>query len=912
AQNGAVAGSRNNANMSTPADGTSPRMQMFVWNGINTRSLVNLGTGLSLDTNTASFGSINFSLTGELVLADDGTAPTSNGCEPFVNDVAGKIALVDRGVCAFAIKAKNAQNAGAVGVIVANNAPGVAAPGLGGADPTVTIPVLSTTLEQGALFKTALLAGPVNVKMDRVSGVERDGTIDNTIVAHEWGHYIHHRLVNCGLNQCRGQSEGWGDFTALQMVVRPGDDLDGLFALSQYSTATFGPNYGYFGIRRAPYTTDMTRNGFTFGQIVDGVPVPTHPLANGGATNAEVHNSGEVWASMMFESYVAMLKATQVAGATRTFEQARRAMSDYVVAGMKLTPVEPDFGEQRDAILAAVYASDPADMMLFANGFAKRGLGTCAVSPPKDTVTNAGAVESFTVQGNFEILSLDVDDSVSSCDDDGILDAEETGKVTIKVMNTGVTMLAGTTVNIASTMAGVVFPNGTMITLPTLEPFAVGTATIDISLDASVQGSKLLDLSADVNNVAGCMATLNRSSQFGVNYDNLTNAANIDTVESDLTAWKIVGVSSDEVWSRSKDDSGNHAWHGVDYSSLSDTSLESPTLDVSATAPLVLSFSHRYSFEVDPTTNWDAGVIEVSVNGGSWVDLSTYADPGYNGVVNNTASNPLMNRQAFVGENAAYPASEPLSVNLGTQLAGKKIKIRFRIGTDLGAGDFGWEIDNIVVQGITNTPFTAIGDDTTNCDHAPTANAGPDQMVSPSVGVILDGSASSDVDADPLTFDWKQTAGPLVPIINSKGQKPTFLAPPVLAATTLTFELDVSDGKQHDQDSVDVLVQPIAMTTGAGGAGGAGGGGGAGGDMSTATGTSTATSTSAVTSTATSTAQSTSAGAGGNGGEDPGPITGTGCDCTTSGTGTTPSRGALGASLLGAALFFMRRRRNGR
>ncbi len=915
-QDGAVAGSRSNANMSTPADGTSPRMQMYLWTGINTSKLTDTVTNADIPTNTASFGATNFSLTGSLALAADGVAPVNNGCEAIVNNISGQIALIDRGLCPFAAKAANAQAAGAIGVIIANNAPNVAPPGLGGGDPTVTIPVLSVTFEQGVAFKTALQAGAVTVKMDRVSGVERDGSIDNTVVAHEWGHYIHHRLVSCGLIQCRGQSEGWGDFDAIQMVLRPGDNLDGTFALAQYAAATFGPNYAYFGIRRAPYSTDMTKNGFTFKHISDGVALPATPLASGGATNSEVHNTGEIWAQMMFEGYVSMLKTTLGPAPTRTFQQVRRTMSDYVVAGMKITPIEPDFTEQRDAILAAAYASDPGDMALFADAFAKRGLGTCAVSPPKDTTDNTGAIESFAVQGNFAVLSLDVDDSVSSCDKDGVLDGEESGKVTVKVMNTGVTTLSGTTVSVSSTLAGVTFPNGAMITLPKIEPFATATATIDIDLAASVTGIQQMDLKADVTNAAGCTPTVSVENQFAVNYDNLTSAANIDDVESDLTAWTVKGANSDQVWAREKGTTGNHSWHGIDFSSLSDTSLESPTLNVSATAALVVSFSHAYSFEADATTNWDGGVLEISTNNGqSWADISTFAAPGYGGVIGNAASNPLMNRQAFVGQNAAYPGSDSLSLNLGTQLAGKQIKLRFRIGTDLGSGDFGWDIDDVVIEGITNTPFTAIVGDTTNCEHAPKANAGPDQMVPTATGVILDGSASSDVDGDPLTFLWKQTAGPLVPIINPQGQKTTFLAPAVLVDTKLTFELAVSDATQTTKDSVDIVVNPIPVvmatttTSGAGGAGGAGAGGAGGATTGTGTGGMASSTTAAST---TSGAMTTTSGEGGSGGSVDVPLTRDGCACSTSDTGDGPSNGAVGVGLLGAALFFARRRRAAR
>ena len=71
-----------------------------------------------------------------------------------VRAVNGNIALIDRGVCGFAIKAKNAQNAGAIGVIIVNNTTGVLAPG--GADATVTIPVLGITQADGLILRAAL------------------------------------------------------------------------------------------------------------------------------------------------------------------------------------------------------------------------------------------------------------------------------------------------------------------------------------------------------------------------------------------------------------------------------------------------------------------------------------------------------------------------------------------------------------------------------------------------------------------------------------------------------------------------------------------------------------------------------------------------------------------------------------
>jgi PA domain/LVIVD repeat len=91
--------------------------------------------------------------------ADAAGPSTTDGCSPLTNAaaIAGNIAVVDRGSCNFTVKVKNAQNAGAVGVIVVNNVPGD--PGLmGGADPTITIPAVQVSQADGATIKAGLPA----------------------------------------------------------------------------------------------------------------------------------------------------------------------------------------------------------------------------------------------------------------------------------------------------------------------------------------------------------------------------------------------------------------------------------------------------------------------------------------------------------------------------------------------------------------------------------------------------------------------------------------------------------------------------------------------------------------------------------------------------------------------------------
>src|SRR5262245_25669310 len=91
------------------------------------------------------------------VMPLSGTGNQLLGCDPYsalnVAAVAGKIALIDRGVCGFAVKTKNAQDAGAVGVIIQNNAAGSPPPGMGGADPTITIPSVMITQADGTTFR---------------------------------------------------------------------------------------------------------------------------------------------------------------------------------------------------------------------------------------------------------------------------------------------------------------------------------------------------------------------------------------------------------------------------------------------------------------------------------------------------------------------------------------------------------------------------------------------------------------------------------------------------------------------------------------------------------------------------------------------------------------------------------------
>lgn len=91
---------------------------------------------------------------------DQADGVTGLACDPLnaanAALVSGRIALVDRGTCAFTIKVKNAQDAGALGVIVADNTAGGPPAALGGSDETITIPSVRITQADGAALKAVL------------------------------------------------------------------------------------------------------------------------------------------------------------------------------------------------------------------------------------------------------------------------------------------------------------------------------------------------------------------------------------------------------------------------------------------------------------------------------------------------------------------------------------------------------------------------------------------------------------------------------------------------------------------------------------------------------------------------------------------------------------------------------------
>jgi hypothetical protein len=130
-----------------------------------------------------------------------------------------------------------------------------------------------------------------------------------------------------------------------------------------------------------------------------------------------------------------------------------------------------------------------------------------------------------------------------------------------------------------------------------------------------------------------------------------------------------------------------------DPSTTSDKRLDMPSFVPAYGASL--SFRHNYSLE----TNWDGGVVEISINGGAFQDIiaagGSFVTGGYTNTLNSSA-NPIGGRQAWSGSSGgSYLLT---TINLPTASAGLPTVIRFRMGSDGSVAGVGWRVDDVVVS----------------------------------------------------------------------------------------------------------------------------------------------------------------------------------------------------------------------
>ena len=403
-------GGYNNANFAPYPDNYNPVMQMYLWLASNKVLFYNAPTDAVTRNVVGAEAQFGPGLNDVGITGDVKFASNTTGCTAFpAGEFAGKIGLIERGggsTCTFAVKVKNAQNAGAMGVIVYNDTSNGSSLGtMGGTDATITIPSILITNTEGEFIKTKLSANiPVNV--DLRLDAKYDGSFDNGIVTHEYGHGISNRLTGSGSNCLNSNlskeqmGEGWSDFFALMLTNKPGDNASvprgmGTYAAGQATTG--------LGIRPAKYSPDFAINSYTYGNT-NGMQ-----YNNGSAIVPNVHSIGFVWATMLWDlnwEYVNKYGYSSNVAANTTSGSAR--VLQLVTDALKLQACNPTFVDGRNAILAAELAkTGGADRCMIWRTFAKRGLGVNASAGLKTNINDQA--EDFTVPSDCLLSTSETD-----------------------------------------------------------------------------------------------------------------------------------------------------------------------------------------------------------------------------------------------------------------------------------------------------------------------------------------------------------------------------------------------------------------------------------------------------------------------------------------------------------------------
>ena len=408
----------NNANFGTPPEGQPPRMQMFLWQG-GVEFLVDQPSALAgpYPSLSAGFGpQVGFS--GTLVPTRGPGGETTACSGEIANDVVGLVALVERGGCNFVDKVLVAQEAGAVAVVVYNRAGndggGDVLVSMGGENPAITIPSVFVGRSTGL----ALAGSGAPVVVDVSQLVDRLSSFDAGVVVHEYAHGISNRLVGgpsdvgCLSNGSTNREnpsasrageqmgEGWSDFYALLLTQRSGDSGAQPRGVGTYLRFEVpdGP-----GIRKAPYSTNLAINDYTYADVVSGAA-----FEPAGARGLSIpHGVGFVWASMLWDMTWGLIDALGFSEdiADASGRAGNQVALNLVTTGLKLTPCTPGFADGRDAILAAdeaLYGGAHTDLIWEA--FARRGMGIDARqgSPSDQNDGRAG----FTTPGALGAVAL--------------------------------------------------------------------------------------------------------------------------------------------------------------------------------------------------------------------------------------------------------------------------------------------------------------------------------------------------------------------------------------------------------------------------------------------------------------------------------------------------------------------------
>jgi extracellular elastinolytic metalloproteinase len=201
----------------------------------------------------------------------------------------------------------------------------------------------------------------------------KDGAFEAGIVIHEYTHGLSNRLTggpaNSGclnLLESGGMGEGWGDFYATAIRLKPNDTRATDYPMGAWAFSNPA------GLRPYVYSTNQQTNPHVY---------------NDADKLTKVHYIGTIWATMLYEVLWNLIEKHGKNDAdVPTFDSngvptdGKFLTMKLVLDGLALQPCNPTFVTARDAILDAdkVLTGGENSCEIW-KGFAKRGLGTGAI-----------------------------------------------------------------------------------------------------------------------------------------------------------------------------------------------------------------------------------------------------------------------------------------------------------------------------------------------------------------------------------------------------------------------------------------------------------------------------------------------------------------------------------------------------
>jgi len=236
---------------------------------------------------------------------------------------------------------------------------------------------------------------------------------------------------------------------------------------------------------------------------------------------------------------------------------------------------------------------------------------------------------------------------------------------------------------------------------------------------------------------------------------------------------------------------------------VSDKTLVSPSFAVQSESAQ-LSFRHLNIFEPGN----DGGVLEISLDGGAFVDIlsagGSFVTNGYDSTISTSSGNPIGGRRAWSGSSPSYRTTQ---VNLPAAAAGRMVRLRWRMGSNSSISVTGsvWRVDTITVtELVANCTFNIAGTASITAESFSPPNGVIDPGETVTVAVALHNSGAGTT--SDLVATLLPTGGVLDPSSpQSYGQlsstsgtvvRPfTFRADPALGCGgTLTATLHLQDG----------------------------------------------------------------------------------------------------------------------